>query len=340
MAETPGTDEESVAATRPRREIKPTKKVIEMEERMDTPFSSSLSSGGPRSAQSHVPQYPHTPKSKAPSAQSGRASIASHRTARPSQSGHNAPFVTAREYPIYFWPHPRPTDFTALHDSQREWKRRADVWDEEHDILDGAEDWYIFDDTADQRVIASNFVIRAKRAFRKGGSWDDYVAEEMKAYNEVEARKLSRVFLSNDLRIKVWDSLKHRLCEEIWSEAYRDPPGLVKLRVGDARERESLEHDPYASNPPGAQPRSTAKRRRLDPRPDDFAKGIVGHTLDPDGFAQPFYAGEEEAPHGIAKDMAEVRRAQAWEAKQERFFERVRALVIELEENDGRGLGS
>jgi hypothetical protein len=99
------------------------------------------------------------------------------------------------------------------------------------DVDDGSDDWYEFGDETNRRVIGRALVNRAKRAFWDGKSWDDFAEDERDTYSEAIAIKKSPIVLSNEIRMEVFYALKQRLCEEIWLETYRDPPGLVKLSL-------------------------------------------------------------------------------------------------------------
>lgn len=151
----------------------------------------------------------------------------SSRRSTPARSiQHDGPFSPARYY-IYFWPVPRPRDFTNLSDSQRHWKREADEEEEAADVDTGIDDWYDHSAHTTERIIAHTFKTRAKRAFWAGKTWAEFVLSEKEAYSEVEAKKFSDDYLSAELRWEVWAELKRRLCEEIWSQPYADPPKIV-----------------------------------------------------------------------------------------------------------------
>jgi hypothetical protein len=337
-ASSPGTpDEESIANRRTRREVRPTQKIIDMEEHMGTASASSYARSV-RINQGPVPK-PSSSKTRAGCNGPVRSSKESHKATEPSESEDDLPIIFNPKILIYPWQHPLPKDFAALSPGQKKWKAKIDEYEKvQPAALDDADDWRYQLSSASAREVASNFVARAKSAFWKGTSWDDYVTQELKSYSEAKMQEEGEDdCLSQDLKTDVWDSMKKRLCEEIWLERYRDPPGLVKLRISnDVGEKDDSKRvdsgDPGSSTGGaagragiyrshrhlrGAQPRFTDNRRQLDPRPGQVSEKIIGRTLGPDGYTQPFYEGEASAPHGIAKDMAEMRRAQQQHVQQE-----------------------
>ena len=233
---------------------------------------------------------------------------------------------------IYPWPVPRPTDFTSLSDGEKLWKRKFDIKAKMDDIDDGADDWYALDETLDARTAGSVFMVRAKRAFWSGKSWDQFAEDERTGYSEATARKTDPMALTNAFRMQIFDAVKERLCEEIWLEPYHDPPSLVvKLPVGDGvgagRKRRADSHLPTPSRGsssratvtlgrmPRGQPRSTVVRAVQPASAEESDMGIKGWTVDPDSIRQPFYGEETEAPHGMAKFMHDMRTQQAAEGE-------------------------
>lgn len=165
-----------------------------------------------------------------------------HRTA---PDGTVIPSFAPELFVIYHWPAPKPAkkDFPQLSQSHRNWKKKQDQLEGRVDqFLDGpydADDWtdfagnpLLYDGDAlatREYSIGRTFVNRAKRAFRRGWTWemfekDEEAIDSLKAANiETNADRralLLEEHLDNDLRLAVFDALKERLCNEIWLEKY------------------------------------------------------------------------------------------------------------------------
>lgn len=207
------------------------------------------------------------------------------------------------KFAIYHWQHPQPKNFATLSESRKIWKRNIDNEEAAVDFDDGVNDWYELGDEHDVRCIASTWVNRAKRAFRISSSWADFAEDEKNAYNESIARAAfsvpaKAIVMSNALRMDVFHVLKKRLHEEIWLEAHKDGPGLVRLPIG------SPQVDSVMSTSKG---RGSSGRRTIMPTAEEAARGVRGWTVTTDGVHQPFYEGETEAPVGIVEQLARKR---------------------------------
>ncbi len=162
------------------------------------------------------------------------------------------PTFTPQEFIIYYWQFPTPKNFLKLSDSRKNWKRKIDEQEKTQYIDDGCDDWYEFcgnrasypakdrNGFAMEFAVASSFLKRAKRAFWAGQSWTAFefqeriIDSEMQAKQDLDPKRQALLLeeaLDNKLRLAIFDALKRRLCEEIWLEAYIDPPGLVKLQL-------------------------------------------------------------------------------------------------------------
>ena len=93
-----------------------------------------------------------------------------------------------------------------------------------------------------------------------------------------------------------------RLCEEIWLQAYHDPPGFVRLPISGAPV------DSGMPSPVVMQPKESG-RPVVPPTAEEASRGIKGWSVDRDGALQPFYEGETEAPQSIVEQMAGARSA-------------------------------
>lgn len=132
-------------------------------------------------------------------------------------------------FTIYDWGRPLPTSFHDLSESRRSWKVAADKTDAETYIDDGSDDWCEVDGKSkgypgaseEQRktsmyyCVARIFVNRAKCAFRAGQPWADFELAEM----AIDLQGIQDG-LSNRLRLAIFDVIKARLCNEIWSEQH------------------------------------------------------------------------------------------------------------------------
>lgn len=184
-------------------------------------------------------------------------------------SGTIIPSFDSQTFAIYFWPCPKPRDFTRLTPAQRKWK---DATDRNDPLLfsdsELADDWSNFagdaydypqpgireklsKGNAREYAIASTFVARAKRAFLAGKSWEQFETEEEDIDSQVAAlekepdrNKWQTTLdeaLSNSLRLAVFDQLKQRLCNEIWLQPYRlRGPASIEARVKAEQNREAL----------------------------------------------------------------------------------------------------
>ncbi|EME86409.1 uncharacterized protein MYCFIDRAFT_194479 [Pseudocercospora fijiensis CIRAD86] len=191
-----------------------------------------------------------------------------HTMARPRQpKSQQLPSLTARfsaaTLIIYQWPTPNPPkSFLDLSGSNRRWKNRKDEEEQAADAEDGVDDWEAYDGDANMyggpegiaNAVASTFVKRAKRAFWKGQTWEEFEAAEL-GFNLKEAVEASddqsqrRVLefepLNNGLRLDVFDRIKERLCNEIWLEAY--PPSRPYTVNGATSRRDTRAPTPITS---------------------------------------------------------------------------------------------
>ncbi|CAK3980239.1 Hypothetical predicted protein [Lecanosticta acicola] len=163
------------------------------------------------------------------------------------------PDLSAKEFFIYQWPYPPPSDFANLSDANRRWKEKTD---KEAEGLgeEGDDDWADFAGDPDlyanepkssslspevqrARAIASNFVARSKRAYREGLSWDEFEADERSADSLAAAKQekdmakqttLFREGLRNDVRLAIFDAIKKRLRAEVWLETEDDEGSKAK----------------------------------------------------------------------------------------------------------------
>lgn len=80
-----------------------------------------------------------------------------------------------------------------------------------------------------EKAIGSAFVNRAKYAFRMSKSWERFEFEEeaidsmQAARSEQDSQRQNKLLaecLDNDLRLRVFEELKERLCRDIWHERY------------------------------------------------------------------------------------------------------------------------
>jgi len=148
-------------------------------------------------------------------------------------------WLSADTLQIYPWPRPRPTDLTQLSEAMRRWKQQQDTAETTRDVGADADDWQDWAGNASfyesthrfYSCIASSFVVRAKRAFKAGKPWTDFVRAELQEDSESEARltalkrpKMREVImeeaLNNDIRLAVFEVLAPRLCAEVWLEPY------------------------------------------------------------------------------------------------------------------------
>lgn len=197
------------------------------------------------------------------------------------------------KFAIYFWKVPRPTDFLNLSNSRKRWKADMDRAESQKDIDDRADDWEEFDNNLADRGIASCFMKRAKRMYWAGKTWKEFEEQErnlkLQAFNgDGDAESYT---LDNARRIKIFEALKERLCEEIWLQPY----------VGD-----------QSSN--NRKPAKAATRKpkivteHLEPNKEDRANGIVARTRNREGAAETWYAGETINPSGL-QNMLQAYRA-------------------------------
>lgn len=168
----------------------------------------------------------------------------------------NLPSFAFPSFTIYRWDGGVQPNSLALSDSRKAEKARMDKREMDNDIDDGSDDWEEFSGVPEHQysfagsitrpsgfqmeyAVANNFMIRAKRAFWKGVSWEDFEFDERTKQdsqahvraepNPGKRQKLFEIALDNELRLAIFDRVKKRLCEEIWLEKYSEPPGLAKL---------------------------------------------------------------------------------------------------------------
>lgn len=206
---------------------------------------------------------------------------------------------------IYLWERPLPTNFLNLSDSQKTWKQRQDALEQESDTDDGADDWHEFSGVRTdygrlssnafpmERCIASTFVNRAKRAFRAGQSWQQFENSELAIDSEGQARAeidlrrrrlLLENALDNTLQLAVFDTIKQRLCEEIWLQAYQETATPAAVDTPN----------PSANTNSGASTWTT--RIPMRPTPEESERGITGWLPNRYGDLEPLYEDETEIP--------------------------------------------
>ncbi|KAK5109622.1 hypothetical protein LTR62_006859 [Meristemomyces frigidus] len=124
-------------------------------------------------------------------------------------------------FSIYFWQFPPPRDYTNLRPYHQSWKIKQDQEDAEDEIMNDSLEW------ADQSLfpldygssrnmyhaLARGYVNRAKRAFRSGMSWEQFVRDETSLTDEEAADGC-------ELRLAILERIAERLCNEIWSQQY------------------------------------------------------------------------------------------------------------------------
>ncbi|OQO07216.1 hypothetical protein B0A48_07786 [Cryoendolithus antarcticus] len=151
---------------------------------------------------------------------------------------------------IYEWETPTPTDFLNLTDSRKQWKANMDMEEGDADVDDEIDNWNLlagreedyqtFSPNMTLRFsIARTFISRAKRAFRARRTWQNFELEELGINSSLEASAVAtpekralalRECLDNNLRLKVFDDMKERLCNEIWLQEYTE---LAVIENGD-----------------------------------------------------------------------------------------------------------
>ena len=199
-------------------------------------------------------------------------------------------------FTIYDWQYPQPKSFTDLPESRKAWKRKIDEKEKAADIDDGADDWDNFDGDIDKYCVASAFLKRAKRAFWAGKTWEDFEEQERNINSEGDGNSTiaPEEQLSNKFRLQVFDALKRRLCEEIWLEPYRDPPGLVRLPL---RRKDSRMPSVSSVGQRSIIPDMGGKA--MTPTPEEAARGIVAWSLNSGGTWEPRYGDEKKVGSGM-----------------------------------------
>lgn len=234
-------------------------------------------------------------------------------------AGIAVPTFAAEKFMIYNWQVPRPKSFVDLSDSRKAWKGKVDQQEKARDIDDGSDDWYEFcgdrklfkdhrgDRFAMEYCIANTFVHHAKRAFWAGKSWQEFEVQERTINSEAQARAepgaakraiLLEYALDNNLRLAVFNALKHRLCEEIWLEAYKLSPAVLRLSLPRADSK-------MPTPSPTVDPNAEQERRA--PTTEEMENGITGWSVDGFGVEQPLYGDETELPNGMRNFMRDMR---------------------------------
>ena len=230
------------------------------------------------------------------------------------------------KFAIYHWEYPRPKSFLNLSESRRAWKRRTDEQEAANDIDDGSDDWECFSDTSGNHCVARTFVQRAKRVFRSGRSWEEFEEQERSINSEVATASAttSQHQLNNAFRLEVFDMLKRRLREEIWLEPYTDPPGLVRLPLP---RKDSVMP---SVNGPGGRRLLPGSGRIMEPLPQEAERGIAAWTFNRVGEWEPRYADEKKVSSGVEHFM------QYWRAEEKTGFTSVPRRRIDAGQRNAR----
>lgn len=193
------------------------------------------------------------------------------------------------KFVIYLWPAPRPKDFLDLAPYHRTWKARTDRRQKGEAIDDGQDDWDAFDNGLDNRVIASCFMKRAKRAFWAGKCWEEFEkAERSISSVTLDAQGEEDQFsLDNGRRMAIFEVIKIRLCEEIWLEEYV-PEESQAIVPNKGLERIDTPEP-------------------LQPTKEERAAGIVRLSRNREGVPEPWYEGEPINPSGLNNMMRSFR---------------------------------
>lgn len=230
---------------RSQREIKPTGRLRELLEAGESVpgVSSALLSAD--STTSHGLTQPSLSDMVLPKAGPSVRRTSALFVQKSAYKGMSVPSFGPDIFVIYDWQEPKPTDFLNLTERRKAWKRRVDQIEKEADIDEG-DNWHDFSGNRDlypahlrcgfalEYAVADVFKMRAKRAFWKGKTWSQFAFEERnfdsestaKAETDPEKKRiLSEEALDNWLRLRIFDMLKQRLCEEIWLQEYKDTPG-------------------------------------------------------------------------------------------------------------------
>lgn len=171
---------------------------------------------------------------------------------------------THEKLKIYDWPYPLPSDFLNLHQWQRDWKAKTDTKEAEMDCDPELDDWHELSGRPEsyfplsmKYAIAGSWIKHAKRAFRAGKSWKDFETEERELDSQSQAKEIQDPIrrkdelswaLSNDYRLKIFDLVKVRLCNEIWLEEYV----AVPVMEGEKMKKDSLGDVLASAAPPPA----------------------------------------------------------------------------------------
>ncbi|QIX00634.1 hypothetical protein AMS68_006151 [Peltaster fructicola] len=143
---------------------------------------------------------------------------------------------------IYDWPGPTPLGIDTVYHWHRTWKDEQDVREALVDHDEDLDDWFVksgnaaaYSTTAPvftlQYSIARSFIARAKRAYRRGTTWEDFEDNELAIDSMSQAREVQNPYLraihtkeavDNDLRLKIFYRIRHRLCVEIWLQPYHE----------------------------------------------------------------------------------------------------------------------
>lgn len=220
-----------------------------------------------------------------------------------------SPTFAPDKFAIYHWEIPRPRDFLNLSESRKAWKRRTDEQEKATDIDDGSDDWEEYADDRDKHCVGRTFVNRAKRAFWRGKTWEEFEDQERRIDSEARTASgpATPYQLDNAFRLEVFDSLKRRLCEEIWLEPYKDPPGLVRLPI------------PRSDSPMASAGGADAKRfvagtggRLLEPSEEEAERGVVSWSRNSDREWEPRYQDEQLGAPGMSNFL------QHWRTREQR----------------------
>ncbi|KAF2161127.1 hypothetical protein M409DRAFT_59390 [Zasmidium cellare ATCC 36951] len=148
-----------------------------------------------------------------------------------------SPAFAANSFMLDGWPRTLPEDVVELHakwGDRKDHATTADIIETYGD--DGADDWddfagnpNLYPKPGDLERAVGSTLNRAKSAFRANKSWEQFEADEealssmrmaMLEHDPERHKILLRECLNNDLRLKVFNQLKERLCTEIWKREY------------------------------------------------------------------------------------------------------------------------
>ena len=193
--------------------------------------------------------------------------------------------------------------------------KRKSSWDNilAHDFADAdmVDDWTEFatpgpsDRTTLKSSVVSTFVRRAKRALRAGKSWQVFEEEERsidssenaKAETDPEVKaKLEEYVLDNDVRLAYFDTIKERLCDEIWEEALPE-----RAEPSKKRKKDSKVDDEIAV--PASKKQSVAKVAQALTSPEESVNDI-------DGFRGPFVDDGQPQSSGVLGTLTKEERAE------------------------------